>query len=515
MKTETMSRAAALFAATALGALPAAAAECADLAALSLRGVDIAAAAAQPAGMLPPDPMSGMTGAAPRGVEAPAHCLVEGRINDRTGADGKRYGIRFQARLPDDWSGRFLFQGGGAMDGFIAPAVGMVPSTGATATPALVRGYAVVSMDGGHEGLDASFAFDQQARLDLAYNAIGEVTDVARALIAARYDAEPSESYFMGCSNGGREAMIAAQRYPTAFDGVVAGNPGFRLTRAALAENWDVAALMAVAPGGALHEALSQADLDAVAGEVIRQCDAADGLEDGIVARPCDFDPAGLSGKLAEDRLAALLKVMNGAMGADGPIYADWPWDPGLAAPGWRAWKLGTPERPALNLLIGQAATSQVFMTPPRAALPQPLDFDALAANVASVAGYVDADEPWMSSFTARGGKMVIFHGAADPVFSAHDIAAWTEEAQALAPDAVRLFMVPGMTHCGGGAAFEDFDPLTLLEEWRATGEAPEAMIARAPSMPGREMPICAHPSFAAYQGGDPDAADSFACVKP
>lgn len=499
-----------------LAATSARAMDCAALADLDLHGVEIATAAAQAAQTLPPDPMSAMTGGSPRPVAVGTHCLVEGKIGDRAGVGGQ-YGIRFQMRLPDDWNGRFLFQGGGGMDGFIAPATGSVPSIGSTATPALPRGYAVISMDGGHDGLDASFAQDQQARLDLAYAAIGKVTATAKALIRARYDRAAGASFFMGCSNGGREAMIAAERYPTEFDGIVAGNPGFHLSRAALSQAWDVAQLMPVAPGGDLSRALTQADMDIVSAEILAQCDALDGVEDGIAAAGCAFDTDRLRGKIAEDKRAALLAVMGGPKGAEGTaLYSDWPWDPGINSAGWRAWKLGSEDSPALNLVLGQASLVNLFMTPPRAALPEVLDFDALARNVSSVGGYFDADETFLSTFAQEGGKLLIFQGLADPVFSANDIARWYEETTAnTGPETARLFMVPGMTHCGGGPAFEDFDPLTALEHWVDGGEPPATMPASAPLLEGRTMPLCAYPAYAKYTGGDVAAADSFSCVLP
>ena len=138
------------------------------------------------AGKLPSDDQAAFTGAsrAAADVEFGAHCVVSGELEKRTGADGKLYYIGYQMRLPENWNGKFLFQGGGGMDGFIAPAVGATPVAGSTATPALKRGYAVVSMDGGHQGAgDASFGADQQARLNLAYQSTGKVTQAAKLLI--------------------------------------------------------------------------------------------------------------------------------------------------------------------------------------------------------------------------------------------------------------------------------------------------------------------------------------------
>lgn len=496
---------------------PARAADCTALAGLGLHDVTISTAEAIPAQILKPDPTSAMTGATPSATDVGPHCLVEGKIGDREGVNG-RYGIRFQMRLPDDWNGRFLFQGGGGTDGFIAPAIGAIPSTGSTARPALERGYAVVSMDAGHEGFDLSFGHDQQARLDLAYVSIGKVTNTAKALMRAYYENAPTKSFFMGCSNGGREAMMAAQRFPTEFDGIVAGNPGFHLTAAALGALWDVNHFAGIAPDGELWRALSQEDLDTVSDAILDKCDALDGLADGIVAAysQCRFDIETLRGRLADEKVDALSAVMSGARDADGePIYSDWPWDPGISAPGWRAWKLGTADRPARHTTLSVPGMQQLFLTPPRDSIPEKPDYRALAQNVASVGGYFDADETYLTTFSLRGGKMVIFQGLADPIFSANDIARWYEAVtENTSGNLARLFMVPGMTHCGGGAAFEDFDPLTLLENWVETGEAPAVMPASAPAFPDREMPICAYPAFPRYTGGDVASADSFTCVE-
>ena len=461
--------------------------------------------------------MSAMTGGSPQSVPVGAHCLVEGKIGDREGVNG-RYGIRFQLRMPDTWNGRFLFQGGGGTDGFIAPAIGAVPSTGSTATPALRRGYAVVSMDSGHAELSLAFGADQQARLDLAYAAIGKVTDTAKTLIRSYYGKAPNTSLFMGCSNGGREAMMAAERYPTEFDGVVAGNPGFHLTRAALGAIWDLQKLRAIAPQGKLSQALSQADLDQVSKAVLERCDALDGLKDGVVAAygQCHFDIRTLRGRLPDAKLAALAEIMAGAHDAQGhEVYTGWPWDPGINSPGWRAWKMGTEDRPALHETLSAPSTGALFMTPTQKT-PETLDVGVLAAKVADVGGYFDADETYLTTFAHRGGKMLVFQGLADPIFSATDIARWIEQASAdTGPEFARLFMVPGMTHCGGGPAFEDFDPLSALEAWLDTGKAPVSMLGRSTAFPGRSMPLCAHPSHAQYVGGDPSSADSFRCVAP
>lgn len=473
----------------------------------------------------------------------PAHCVVEGMLNPRTGAGGVAFGTGFQLRIPDAWNGRLLFQGGGGMDGVVQEAVGAVPVAGATATPALMRGYAVVSTDAGHQGRDtrdASFALDQQARLDYAHAAVPEVTREARAILAARHGSAPRRSYFMGCSNGGRQGMMAAQRNPTLFDGIVAGNPGFRLSRAAVAQAWDTLAFSRAAPRDEagrpiLSAALSPADLRLVADGILAACDAADGLADGAVEalRACRFSPASLrcNGEktdrcLADPQVAALERVFGGARDSRGnAVYASWPWDPGIAAPGWRAWKLGTSptaQPNALNATLAASSLGYFFMTPPRPDLDlMAFDIDRDTAATAETAAINDATGTLMSSFAARGARMIVFHGNADPVFSADDLTAYWDRlardnggADALGRFA-RLFMVPGMTHCGGGPAMEDFDPLAALEAWVERGEAPERILARGPAFPGRSRPLCPYPLEARFTGGDPQAAASFECRAP
>ena len=524
---------------------------CASL--MSLAGPDLRITRAEDiaAGQLPAENpgRAALTGAARTRAALPAQCVVEGMIAPRpalhdTGVAGKETGIGFQLRMPEPWNGRFLFQGGGGMDGVINEAVGAIPVAGATALPALNRGYAVVSTDSGHQGrnnADSSFAVDQQARLDHAYAAIGKVADAARTLIAARYGRPPAHSYYMGCSNGGRTAMMAAQRFPEKFDGVVAGDPGFRLSRAAVAQAWDVAALLRAAPSGpdgrpVLADALTPDDLRLVSDAVLKQCDALDGLADGSIDAPsaCRFDPALLQcppgatqSCLSPAKLRALQDVFGGAHDGRGQaLYSTWPWDAGISAPGWRAWKLGTSrtgDSNALNVTVTTGSLGMYFMTPPRPGLElADVDFDTAAAQTAQTASINDATGTMMSTFAGHGGKLLVFQGNSDPVFSADDIEAYwrTLAADNGGPEALsgwaRLFTVPGMNHCGGGPALDDFDPLAAMEAWVESGTAPDTLPARGAPFPGRERPLCPYPSEPHYDGqGDPQQPSSFHCQPP
>jgi len=278
---------------------------CSALSRVSIPDVEITSAALTPAGP-----------AGRGGGTVPDHCLVRGTIDKRIGFGGKTFAIGFEMRLPVKWERRFLFQGGGGMDGTVRPALGS--ASGANRHPALARGFAVVSTDAGHTGApplaeaDASFARDQQARIDNAYRSIERVTQISR-LIAMQYYGEPwRHAYFDGCSNGGRQALMAAQRYPRDFDGIVSGAPAFRVTHAAIGSAWETQTFLSIAPKDdaghpILSRAFSDADLKLVADGVLKQCDALDGLADRLVmnTRACHFDPKSLMCAGPNNRIAS------------------------------------------------------------------------------------------------------------------------------------------------------------------------------------------------------------------
>jgi len=270
------------------------------------------------------------------------------------------------------WNGRMLFQGGGGLDGVLTPALGSV----AGFKSALTRGFAVVSTDGGHRGrsaVDSSFAVDQQAKLDFAYQAVQRTTREAKSLINRYYGRKPDYSYFMGCSTGGREAMLAAQRLPLEFDGVVAGNASFNLTQVAVNEIWSLQAVTRIAPRDAtgkpqLFEAFTDAQLKAVSTAVLKQCDGLDGLEDGMINdyKACHFDPASLSCAakggagaqpcLSAQQVAGLKDIFGGTRNSRGEsLYGATPYDTGIAQPAWRAMHLGSASSPPANASLGRA----------------------------------------------------------------------------------------------------------------------------------------------------------------
>ena len=233
-------------------------------------------------------------------VALPAFCRVDGVIDQRTGAEGKQYGIGFALALPDQWNGRFLFQGGGGLNGNVAPPLGL---QAAGDQPALARGFAVVTTDSGHKGgvFDGSFFRDQQASLDFYYVAIGRVARLAKQMIASYYGRAAEHSYFDGCSTGGREAMIMSQRYPEYFDGIVSGDPAIRTGHSNLALGFMTAVFDQAAPKDDSgkpdpKKTFSASDRKLIVNSLLQACDAKDGLKDGMIfnQRACDFDPAAL-----------------------------------------------------------------------------------------------------------------------------------------------------------------------------------------------------------------------------
>ena len=222
----------------------------------------------------------------------PRHCILSGKVNQRTGIDGHAYAIQFELRLPENWNGRFLHQVNGGNDGVVVPALGDKPDglVSGGVTP-LSRGFAVLSSDSGHAGNDpanqphglaagAAFGLDPQARRDYGYAADMTLAPIAKAIIAAHYGRKPNYSYIAGCSNGGRHTMVAAERMPEQYDGFLVGNPGFNLPRAALQHAWDVQALAKV--DGDIRKSITPDDAKLISAKIVAACDGLDGAKDGL-----------------------------------------------------------------------------------------------------------------------------------------------------------------------------------------------------------------------------------------
>jgi feruloyl esterase len=452
-------------------------------------------------------------------VPLPAYCKLSATLDRRTGADGRSYGIGFALALPVNWNGRLLFQGGGGLNGTVAPPLGRTGESDA----ALARGFAVVTTDTGHSGqvFDATFMGEQQASLDFAYQAVGRVAVLAKQVLALHHGKPAVHAYFMGCSTGGREGMLMAQRHPTLFDGIVVGAPAMRTHFSGIGDEWVATMLNRVAPldaGGKpdSRRAFSDADRKAVIDGLLAACDSRDGLGDGIVSDPvgCRFDPAALrcagekaDGCLSAAQVEALVKAFAGPRDSKGrQVYPGFPFDTGIVA------TQGIP-----GLLAGSMNPVGAPFTATE------MDVDARAERAAAdPMMQLTSTSSWtqLITFSSRGGKLLFYHGVSDPWFSALDTVDYYERmARANGGAAAvstwsRLFLVPGMGHCGGGpATLDTFDMLGAIVDWVEKREAPQAIRATGRSWPGRSRPLCPHPLHAHYKGtGDTEQAASFEC---
>jgi feruloyl esterase len=383
--------------------------------------------------------------------------------------------------------------------------------------------------------MDSSFAVDQQARLDFAYQAVERANRAAKRLVSRYYGRAPEYAYFMGCSTGGREAMLAAQRLPLEFDGVVAGNPAFNLTRIAANQVWSLQTVTRVAPRDAngrpqLYKAFTDPQLQAVADAVTAQCDSLDGLADGMINdfQACDFDPASLQCTaassssdqqcLSDRQVDALKDIFGGARNSQGePLYGEFPFDTGIATAAWRGMHLGTETRPPANAFLGRDTLRMFAMTPANPDLdPLLFDFDRDMPATAETAATNDAVATLHSSFAGNGGKLIVYHGLSDQGMATGALTQWYEALTPRGGDGpqswARLFLVPGMTHCGGGESTDQFDMLTAIQAWVENDDAPERVIAAGKAFDGITRPLCPYPQVARYDGGDPGAEESFAC---
>ena len=487
---------------------------CTDLKGLAIKDVEITKGEVVSAGAMIPVPYAGTVG------PLPAHCHLEGVIHRRKGVGGEEFGIGFALSLPtpDAWNGDFMMQGGGGGNGVVAYPMG---SSYTGEKPALSRGFAVASTDTGHKAktgpFDFSFIRDQQAYLDFAYAANAEVAEVSKQIIGHYFRKAAAYSYFVGCSTGGREGMILSQRYPTEFNGIVSGDPAMRTGLSNLAiGQWIPVAYNQASPKDAsgkpqIEKFLSEDERKLFMNALMKQCDARDGVADGMIFDPlgCDFDPAVLACKsgqgeecIATEKVAAIKKAFSGPRNAYGTqVYPGFLYDTGIAV-----------SAPIPGLL---ALHSAGLFGPYTTATE--LDVDRAALHASDP--LVEPASTNLSTFSGDGGKLIFFHGDSDPWFSPLDTLEYYKSLAATngGGDKVtewsRMFLVPGMGHCGGGLALDRFDMLSAVVNWVEKGAAPDAVIATGKAFPGRSRPLCAYPKHAQYTGSsNSEDARNFTC---
>jgi hypothetical protein len=488
------------------------------------------------------------------GTAVPEHCRITGKAYERVSAvDSKTYAVGFEMRLPKNWNGRFLHQGNGGIDGSVRDALGA--TGGGPVTHALAQGFAVLSSDGGHSGGAPFFGVDPQARLDYGYQAVSKLTPIAKQAINLTYGKAPDRSYFAGCSNGGRHAMVAAARYFADYDGILAGAPGYNLPKAALANLAGAReyAALPVTSSTDLATAVTDTERAMVASKILAKCDALDNAADGLIQ---DVAACQKAFNLADDvptcsgardgtclttaQKTVLKTIFDGPTSNGKQIYASFPYDAGFGGSGVPAWEyVAAMDRDsgALGFIWQIPPANPVGFDGVNYALST--DIDALYANIftgntttytESAMSFMTPPDPTnMQGLRNRGGKIMVYHGVADPIFSVNDSETWYKGvAQKTGDNFARFYRVPGMNHCSGGPATDQFDMLTPLVNWVEKGQAPEDIVAsaRGAGNPGgvnsdlpagwaadRTRPLCTYPKVARYKGsGSLEVASSFVC---
>ncbi len=478
-----------------------------------------------------------------------ANCIVKGSIATTSGT--QTGSVLFAVGLPPpaSWNGRFVFVGGGGFQGSLPSPTALLPF-----------GFAEAVTDTGHESifgpaasLDGSFALlpgnvsNMAGIEDFAYRAV-HLSTLAGQNLTNQYYAAPMFSYFDGCSTGGRQALVEAQKFPNDFNGIVAGDPAISDPIAGF--NWNDLALLSDSTGDSWLPPAQIAVLDAA---VTSACDASDGVVDGLIEDPrlCHFDPASIqcstkltSNCLTAAQVATLKKIYAGATTPDGTqLY------PGYSASnpggndGWELWITGFAPPPdgfgvdnpygVVPASFGAAPLQFsfqdqfmkffVFDDPSYNSLT--FDFadpsQVALLNTVITTFNSNGEDTDLSPFFGAGGKLVMYHGWSDPALTPFvSVDYYTAVANTLGggfkhlQDNARLFMVPGMHHCSGGPGPYNFDPLSPLIGWVESGVAPDRIIGEVPAGPqaGRTFPLCPFPSLAVFQGGNVNDAANWVC---
>jgi hypothetical protein len=468
-------------------------AECSHLVMLRLPDVKISEAVARPA------PATG--------VVRVAHCRVTGVIGSEIG---------FQLLLPDAWNGRFVMGGGG----------GFVGSIDNQAIASVNAGYATAGTDTGHRGsaTEASWALDNlERRVNFGYLAVHRTAGVAKAIIRGYYDAEASHNYFSGCSRGGGQALMEAQRFPDDFDGVVAAAPAYDWTAigAQMVRNAQVAF---PDPQHLTTPLLTPAELKLVESKILEACDALDGVTDGVMEDPrrCTFDVDSLP--LTAAQRTALKALYAPTTNRDGEIYPGQPFGGEGQAAGWATWITGINPRlmqaqkaPSARFAYGTEMYKYFFLNDPSWDYSR-YDLSNWKKDTSLAATYLNATNPDLDAFKSKGHKLILWHGWADPALTPLASIRYYDRVESRDPsvrDYFRMFLAPGVLHCVGGAGPDTADWTAAIADWVERGRAPDRVVARtfASGAVKRSRPLCPYPQHAVYHGtGSTDDEANFRC---
>jgi feruloyl esterase len=439
--------------------------------------------------------------------EPPPFCRVTATLQPTSDSD-----IKMEVWLPiAGWNGKLEANGNGGWSGSISPT---------TLAEGLMRGYATTMSDLGHAGSSASFALGHPEKLiDFGYRAAHEMTLAAKVIVTSYYGVEPKYSYWNGCSAGGRSGLMEAQRFPADFDGIIAGAPGL---------NWTGRALQSIWIAQAVHKDeasyIPQTKYPLIHDAVLQACDARDGIKDGVLEDPmrCDFDPGELlcKGSNSDGCLTApQVEAARAIYAAVKDERTNKPAFPGYERGSEPGWKVMAGPQP---FKIGEDMFKFVVFRDPAWNF-KTFNFATDVALANKEEDVLNAMNPNLKPFIRRGGKLIQYHGWTDPQIAPRNSVIYYQSVlDAIAgdvkvQDSYRLFMVPGMAHCGGGDGTSEFEMLSALEQWVEKGIAPD-QVAASRTREGkvdRTRPLCPYPSVAVYKGtGSTDDAISFTCKK-
>jgi tannase/feruloyl esterase len=503
-----------------------AATPCEALKAVSLPNLTVIAAEFVQEGIYTPPaparggPAGGAATATP--IVAPAHCRVIAEL--RPSPDSL---INMELWLPpvDRWNGKFEAVGNGGWAGSIQGLAGELAGGAPPMVAALKAGYATAGNDTGHQGNNGQFTLGHPEQvIDFAYRAMHEMTVQSKALIKAFYDQSPRLSYYNGCSTGGRQGLMEAQRYPEDFDAILAGAPANDHIYLHAGGMWRMTMIDKDFAGF-----IPQAKQDMLAKAVMNACDTLDGVRDNLITNPmvCKFDPGVLQCKngdapdcLTAKQVATAKTLYTAAKTSKGELIF-----PGYAPGGELRYNVMRGTAPVGAGAGGAPAPGDLALGTYRYLAHQDANWDWRAFNIDTdpalakkMGGIIDAVGTDLSTFKNRGGKLLLYHGWSDPLIQPeHTVNYYNSMLATMGKDQsnwMELFMVPGMVHCIGGNGPNQVDWMTALENWREKGETPKQIIGkgRVGDAP-MTRPLCPHPQVATYKGsGDPNDAANFVC---
>lgn len=461
----------------------------------------------------------------PAAENQPDFCQVDGHV----ATPGNQ--VNFRLALPERWNGKYYFSGVGGLGGNLG-----------SLTAGLARGYASATTDTGHDDEDLTWATNHAKRIDYGHRGTHVTAVAGKALTAAFYGRGAEHAYFSGCSNGGRQALMELQRYPTDFDGIIAGHPAtgtpMQAGRALVFQK-----LLA-----SRESYLPIEKVELLSAATLAACDSADGLKDGLVSDPrsCTFKPdtlkcAGADGPscLTTKQLEVVNLIYNGFKLPNGEVYAyGLPFGHEGDTTGWRTWITGnTPptEQPDGTLAFTATKPSGFRLSEENfASLAlekhdddpafnwRTLRLDRDLPRLRTLTEILSPLDPDIRPFKNAGGKLLMYHGLADPAISAYGTEDYYNKVakvvggQQQAETFARLYLVPGMHHCRRGPGPDQFDTLTALENWVERGTAPGAIVAthKTNDVVDRTRPLCPYPQVARYVGtGSIDDAANFRCA--